>query len=46
MKNVSVKRYSAEGEEIALASTKNFFNGNERRYTLQPGQFCIAVMPL
>lgn len=46
MKNVSVKRYSAEGEEIALASTKNFFNGNERRYTLQPGQFCVAMIPV
>ncbi|HAU50300.1 MAG TPA: hypothetical protein DCW43_00815, partial [Clostridiales bacterium] len=43
-KNISVKRYSEEGKEIALASTKNFLSGNERRYTLQPGQFCVAVI--
>ncbi|MBP5416117.1 MAG: carbohydrate binding domain-containing protein [Clostridiales bacterium] len=46
IKNISVKRYSEEGKEIALASTKSFLNGNERRYTLQPGQFCVAVIPV
>ena len=45
-KKLSVKRYSADGEEIALASSKSFLNFGERRYTLQPGQFCIAVFPV
>ena len=45
-KNISVKRYSAAGEEISLASTKSFLNLYERRYTLQSGQFCIAVIQL
>ena len=46
IKNVSVTRYSVEGEQIALASTKNFLNGNERRYTLQPGQIIVAKIPV
>ena len=44
--DVTVKRYSSECKEIALASTRSILHRNERRYTLQAGQFCVAVIPV
>ncbi|MCR5275594.1 MAG: carbohydrate binding domain-containing protein [Clostridiales bacterium] len=46
IKNVSASRYSATGEKISLASTRNFLNGNVKRYTLQPGQILVAKIPV
>ena len=44
--DITVKRYSSECKEIALASTRSILHRNERRYTLQAGQFCVAVIPV
>ena len=44
--DIDVTRYSATCEEIALASTGSILRMNERRYTLQAGQFCVAVIPV
>lgn len=44
--DVKVKRYSSECEEIGLASTGNILERNEKRFTLQAGQFCVAVIPV
>ncbi|MBO4650473.1 MAG: hypothetical protein J5653_04700 [Clostridiales bacterium] len=45
-KDISVSRYSAECKKIALASKRGFLNLGDRKYTLQAGQFCIAVIPV
>ena len=45
-RDISVTRYSSDGKKIALASKKGFLNLGDRRYTLQAGQFCIAVIPI
>ena len=45
-RDISVSRYSSECKKIALASKKGFLNLGDRRYTLQAGQFCVAVIPI
>ena len=45
VRDIVVSRYSAECKKIALASTGNILRLNERRYTLQAGQMCVAVIP-
>ena len=45
-RDISVTRYSAECKKIALASKRGFLNLGDRKYTLQAGQFCIAVIPV
>lgn len=42
---VDVQRYSSDCKKIALASTGSILSRNEKRYTLQAGQFCVAVIP-
>ncbi len=44
--DVKVQRYSSTCEEISLASSGSFLRTNGRRYTLQAGQFCVAVIPV
>ncbi len=46
IRDVDVQRYSSEGKKIALASTGSILRLNEKRYTLQAGQFCVAVIPV
>ncbi|MBR3058124.1 MAG: hypothetical protein IKG93_09210 [Clostridiales bacterium] len=45
VRDIEVSRYSAKCEKIGLASTGNILRLNERRFTLQAGQMCIAVIP-
>ena len=45
IRDISVSRYSASCKKIALASTGSLLRLNERRYTLQAGQICVAVIP-
>ncbi len=45
VRDIEVFRYSANCKSIGLASTGNILRLNERRYTLQAGQICIAIIP-
>ena len=45
-RDIEVHRYSLECKEIALAASGGLLQLADRRYTLQPGQFCIAIIPM
>ena len=45
-RDISVTRYSSSCKKIALASKRGFLNLGDRKYTLQAGQFCVAVIPV
>ncbi|MBO4688436.1 MAG: hypothetical protein J5636_07980 [Clostridiales bacterium] len=45
-RDVEVHRYSMECKEIALAASGGLLQLADRRYTLQSGQFCIAIIPI
>ncbi|MBR5975135.1 MAG: hypothetical protein IK020_08125 [Clostridiales bacterium] len=45
-RDIEVHRYSLECKEIALAASGGLLQLADRRYTLQSGQFCIAIIPI
>ncbi|MBP5492369.1 MAG: hypothetical protein J6Y08_05950 [Clostridiales bacterium] len=45
VRDMTVERYSDSGKKISVASTASLLRLNEKRYTLQSGQFCVAVIP-
>ena len=43
-KDIEVLRYSKDCEKIALAASGGLLKMGDVRYTLQPGQFCVAII--